>query len=387
MHVGIDAVNISFGGGLHHLIRALDELCPEDSGIKAVTVITGHNTADYIPKKSWLKVCRVPLVCRYLVFRIIYQQLVLPVKIRGFHFDVLFSPGGVLPRCSSVPTVVMSQNMLPFESLESLSFGRWSLMRLKMHMLRMAQGRSFKDACGLIFLTSYAQNVINEALGEIHCQQALVPHGVENRFRQSPRRQRAFFEYTDENPFKVLYVSILMPYKHQIEVAQAIELLRRQGVPVEVVFVGASWGKYGTSFQRFIRELDPDGHYIKYQGHVPFEELHLHYQDSDVFLFASSCENLPNILIEAMASGLPIACSNRGPMPEVLGDAGIYFDPTSSPSIAESLLSLSEDPLLRGRLASAAWQMAQAYSWERCAYETFNFIADVARKYRERALV
>ena len=49
--------------------------------------------------------------------------------------------------------------------------------------------------------------------------------------------------------------------------------------------------------------------------------------DANLFVFASSCENMPNTLVEAMAIGLPIACSDRGPMPEVLRDGGVYFDP------------------------------------------------------------
>ena len=63
---------------------------------------------------------------------------------------------------------------------------------------------------------------------------------------------------------------------------------------------------------------------------IPYHELHSEYKDADLGVFASSCENLPIILIEKMASGLPIACSNKGPMPEVLGSAGVYFDPENS---------------------------------------------------------
>ena len=55
---------------------------------------------------------------------------------------------------------------------------------------------------------------------------------------------------------------------------------------------------------------------------------------SDLFIFASSCENLPITMLEAMASGIPICCSNRGPMPEVLGREGCYFDPEVPASIA-----------------------------------------------------
>ena len=81
----------------------------------------------------------------------------------------------------------------------------------------------------------------------------------------------------------------------------------------------------------------PSGEFIKDEGPVPFSKLHVHYNDHDIFVFPSSCENMPNILIEAMASGLPIVCSDRGPMPEVLGDGGSYFNPDSIDSIVNAL--------------------------------------------------
>ena len=83
--------------------------------------------------------------------------------------------------------------------------------------------------------------------------------------------------------------------------------------------------------------LDPDGDFITYKGTVPHEQLNAHYAAANLCVFASSCENMPNILLEGMASGLPIACSNRGPMSEILGDAGLYFDPEVVDSIAEAI--------------------------------------------------
>ena len=130
--------------------------------------------------------------------------------------------------------------------------------------------------------------------------------------------------------------------------------------------------------------LDPDGSFLHDLGHVDFDLLHELYQHVDVFVFASSCENLPNILIEAMAAGLPIACSERGPMPEVLGDAGVYFDPEEPVSIVSAIQKLGDDASLRALLAQRAWQRAQDYSWARCARETLNFVAFVTQEHQRK---
>lgn len=312
--------------------------------------------------------------------RIAGQQFQLPNEILHAGCDVLFAPGGTLPMNCPTPSITLSQNMLPFEPNEAARFGAWDPMRLKMQLLRYSQGRSFMRADGVIFLTQYAQKLIMTKLARRPQHIAIIPHGVEPRFFQAPRPQRSISECSAADPFRILYVSILMPYKHQREVASAAAMLRAGGLPIEVRFVGASWGRYGRQFGTLIDDLDPERKFLLWSGAEPFESVHGYYQNSDLFLFASSCENLPNILIEAMAAGLPIAAANRGPMPEVLGEAGVYFDPERPVAIAEALHRLVLDAPLRAKLAGLAHETAQGYSWNRCARDTFRFIAKVARE-------
>ena len=380
LHLAIDATNIRQGGGITHLSQLLQAGDPITAGIKRVTVWVNQSTAAVLPDRPWLVKKTFPWMDAKLPQRLIGQQLALPQAIKAESCNVLFSPGGTLPFWSFVPTVTLSQNMLPFEPSEAACFGRWSLMRLKMRLLRSSQGRSFMRADGLIFLTQYAQTAVTKALGGLSCPTALIPHGIEQRFMQPPRFQRPLADCSIQNPFRILYVSILMPYKHQIEVAHGASLLRAAGLPIEVRFIGAPWGDYGRQFRALLDSLDPGHAFLLWSGAEPFDTLHGFYQKADAFVFASSCENLPNILLEAMAAGLPIASSAYGPMPEILGDAGVYFDPLIPSSIADAVQRLALDHSLRSQLAQSAWLKAQAYSWERCARDTFAFIAQVARQ-------
>ena len=384
MHIGIDASNIRSGGGLTHLMNLLNEADPLAFGISLVTVWTNQKTAKLLPDRPWLIKTCPSWAEAGLIWRSIGQQLLLPRLVCQAGCDVLFSPGGTLPMRSAVPMVTMSQNMLPFEPDEAALFGAFSLMRLKMWLLRFSQRNSFKRASGIIFLSRYAQSAIGNAVKGLDCSIGLVPHGIEGRFFQEPREQISYERFSEANPFRALYVSVVMPYKHQLEVVDAVVTLRAKGIPVEMRFVGAACGDYGVEFQARLKKVDPEGLFLKWDGHVPFESLNTLYRDVDAFLFASSCENLPNILIEAMAEGLPIASSNRGPMPEVLKDAGVYFDPENSAQIAECILSLAKDEALREKLAKSAWREAQAYSWKLCAAQTFDFIARVVRAPRRK---
>lgn len=378
MHLAIDASNIRQGGGVTHLSQLLSAANPLDAGIRHVTVWACAATAAQLPDAPWLTKLSPAWTEADLLKRTLGQQFMLGREMARRGCDVLFSPGGTLPFHAEVPVVTMSQNMLPFEPEEAMRFGRWSWMRLKMWLLRQVQRRSFQKADGMIFLTQYARDGVSQWLGDATGLRALIPHGIEPRFAAHPKPQLAAQDYSLERPFTFLYVSILMPYKHQIEVAKAASALRQSGCPVRVRFVGTDWGRYGQQFRETLRQLDPQEEFLAWTGAVPFSSLHAEYQTADAFLFASSCENLPNILIEAMTAGLPIACSNRGPMPEVLGDAGVYFNPEEPDAIAGALRVLFEKTQLREQLAEIAKNKSQDYSWRLCARETFDFIADVA---------
>lgn len=380
MHLGIDASNLRLGGGVTHLSRLLQAGDPVSLGFEKVTIWACQSTITELPNRSWLEFRNSDWTEAGVVKRTICQQLKLPNELLASGCDVLFAPGGTLSRNRCMPAVTMSQNMLPFEAGEAARFGVISFMWLKMKLLRYFQGRSFITADGLIFLTRYAQQAVQVELRNLCRNNIVIPHGVEQRFFSAPRAQRLLKDCSIRSPFRFLYVSIVMPYKHQITVAQAIKLLRDRGLPVEIQFIGGAWGAYGNQFRRELDSLDPEHRFLHWLGAEPFDRLHDYYKSADAFVFASSCENLPNIMLEAMAAGLPIASSNRGPMSEILKDAGIYFDPESADSISETLHCLAIDADLRIKLATKAFRAAGRYSWDRCAHETFQFIANTAQR-------
>ena len=98
-----------------------------------------------------------------------------------------------------------------------------------------------------------------------------------------------------------------------------------------------------------------------------------------MFVFASSCENMPVTLLEAMAAGLPIACSDRGPMPEILGSVNPYFDPEKPETIADAIQRLIKDDSLRNQASITALEIACNFTWERCATATWKILARIAR--------
>jgi glycosyltransferase involved in cell wall biosynthesis len=374
MIVGVDGSNIRTGGGLTHLRHVLAAAEPGAHGIDRIVVWGGRSTLARLPERPWLERVHERLLDRSLPWRLLWQRFALP-RLVG-RCDVLFAPGGSAPH-AAVPVVTMSRNMLPFEPLELRRYGV-SPTALRLRLLRFGQGRTFRRADALIFLTRYARDAVLRAV-PTQARTAIIPHGVDDALRRKPEPPRALAECSAERPFRLLYVSIVDQYKHPWHVAQAVARLRADGLPVCARFVGPEYPAAGRRFRKTLDALDPERRFLQYEGPAAPEELPKIYASADAFVFASSCENMPNILLEAMASGLPIACAERGPMPEVLGDAGVYFDPERPEDIARSLRRLLEDPALRGRCAELAYSQAMAYTWRRCAAETLRFIAETPR--------
>ena len=383
MHIGIDASNIRRGGGITHLASLLSYAEPAREGFERMTLWGTDALLAKIPERPWLRRIAIQGPAAALAARALWQQCRLPGLLKHIGADVLFSPGGTLPLMAGIPTITMSQNLLPFDAAARALYAPFSGMRIKLALLRHAQSRSLAGADGVIFLSRYAQEFIQKTLGALPRRHVTVPHGIEERFRIAPRPALPPGAFGPARPFRLLYVSIVDVYKHQTEVAEAVALLRQRGISLTVDFVGPAYPPALASLNAACTHLDPEGKFLHYRGAAGFDELHMIYRDADAFVFASSCENLPNILIEAMAAGLPIASSNAGPMPEVLGDAGVYFDPRQPADIAQAISTLYKDQGLRDELAHSAWQRSAAYSWRACAEQTFAFIrhiADTSRK-------
>jgi glycosyltransferase involved in cell wall biosynthesis len=379
MRLGIDASNLRAGGGVTHLVEFLRVACPEKHGFQQIIVWGGGATLARIADRPWLKKTQEPLLEQPLPFRLYWQRFQLDRLARLAGCDVLFVPGGSYGG-GFRPFVTMSRNMLPFEWGEARRYGL-SWMFFKLLGLRWSQTRTFRQANGVIFLTEYARDAVIQVTKPLDGLTTVVPHGANSDFDCPPRIQHNLADYSTQKPIRVLYVSIVTVYKHQWHAAEAVARIREKGFPVQLDLIGSAYSPALKRLQQSINQLDPAGEFIHYRGPVPYSELPQEYKNSDIFVFASSCENLPNILLEAMKAGLPIVCSSKGPMPEVLREESLYFDPENPIEIASAIETLLEDTGLRQQKACGSYQRVQPFTWERCAEDTLDFIAQVVHQH------
>ena len=98
------------------------------------------------------------------------------------------------------------------------------------------------------------------------------------------------------------------------------------------------------------------------------------YHHAKAHIFASSCENCANIVLESLGSGRPLFLSNKPPMPELAGDSAVYFEPYKPDELADLLLRYLDDERWMGEMGEKAYERSFLYSWEVTANKTFQMI-------------
>ena len=373
-NLAIDASRNRSGGAKSHLIGLLGAARPEEHGIETIHVWSYRALLDALPDRPWLVRHNPPAVERGILSQLRWQRFDLAAEVAraGCGITLNCDAGTV---ATVRPAVTMSRDMLSYEPGEMERYP-WGKARLRLLLLKWLQNRSLTYGDGAIFLTRYAANIIQQSSGRVP-QMAIIPHGLSDRFRSVASPDR--WPTRGERPIRCLYVSNAALHKHQWHVVGAIRLLRDEGHDIELVLAGGG-GLGSARLEAELAASDPYRDFVQCLAFLPQEGLVDQLAQADLFLFASSCENMPNTLIEGMASGLPIASSDRGPMPEVLRDGGVYFDPERPETIAAAVRRLIEEPELRTKLAEKSRTYAAEFSWDRCAGETLEFMAT---RYRE----
>lgn len=369
--IGIDASRNRSGGAKAHLIGILSALGEAPTGIKEVHVWTYNELAIHLPKRYWLHIHTPEVLKKSLVSQILWQKYIFPKILKSRKIDVLLSTdAGTV--CQYTPNIVMSRDMLSFEKGEMERYF-FSKAWLRLLALKYIQVQSLKNATRAVFLTEYARNVITESTGKLN-NSSIIFHGVSDSFRSEPKK------IDMDSQIRFIYVSNADKYKHHCAVIEAFDRYSKEHSNTRLILVGAGFGSERDNVIGSIEKSRYAQDKIEITPFVSHDKVASFLKSNDVFIFASSCENMPNTLVEAMASGMPILCSDRGPMPEVLGDEGIYFDPENVDSIYSTMVSLFSNSSKALQVATASFERSKIFSWKRCADETFNLILEVGSK-------
>jgi glycosyltransferase involved in cell wall biosynthesis len=253
--------------------------------------------------------------------------------------------------------------------------------------LRITVKRTVQRAVKVITPSEFSRNAITKAYRLDESKVEVVPIAVSPAFR--PVSQDAAADYVESrfgisSPF-ILTVGDLQPRKNQIGLIRAYEslMLANPSLPHKLVIVGQK-----TWFSSHIVDAATNSKVadrIQFTDFVNDDELVQLYNACDLMVFPSFYEGFGLPILEAMACGRAVACSNTSAMPEVANAAAILFNPYSSEDIARAMHDVLVDAELRGRMERLGQQRASLFTWERTARRTLEIYYEIAGAARGEA--
>ena len=195
----------------------------------------------------------------------------------------------------------------------------------------------------------------------------VVPHGINTTIE---RLDMDLPYLSRSNKLRILYVSSFEPYKHHYKVLSELEKLCEAGYQIDVKFVGAiekdkirtlkSWRKYFNPNLKFCwtKEIGQEQLIAEF------------YKKVDIGIFASTCENLPNVLLEKMRLGLPLFFHNGRPSSDIVGYSEMSFDIYSPGSMSDCIFRCIKNPELLKRNIDRNYKTSLQYDWEITAKKT-----------------
>ncbi|MFA4971003.1 MAG: glycosyltransferase family 1 protein [bacterium] len=374
MRVVINALSARYGGGKTYLWNLLEHV--EERSDWQILVLA--EPALVLPEKKNIQRLPQHPETTNPFYRSVWERCHIPRLLNEQRADIYFCPGGVLnvKVPSACRSVVMFRNMLPFDRETRSRYG-FGYMKVRNLLLEGVLLNSMRNADLLICVSEYARGLIEKRLGDRKGAMVTISHGVADDFR-GPQVQQVVRPAWIPKEEYLLYVSFLELYKNQLEVIRGYSILRQiRRTSEKLVLVGHSETPYGRKVRREIRRrgLEKD---VLLMGTVAYEELPKLYQHAKINLFASSCENCPNIMLEAMASGRPLLASKLDTMREFGGDAAVYFNPHDPEDIAQRIASVIDDETLLRKLSEMVGQRAERYTWKSTAALTVSAISQLA---------
>jgi glycosyltransferase involved in cell wall biosynthesis len=316
-------------------------------------VFVNQESADWpLPDDARFRrvICPVRAVSRLARYR--YEQLRLPAQARAHGVQLLHSLGYVAPlrlRCPSVVTV---------HDVHHLAHGRlrqWPRRLLLGQIVR----RSVRRAAAVIADSRYSRDEVARAYG-LPASAIDVVWLAPNHGLSGAAPEDAAAGMPVEGPYVVAFGGIT-PNKNVARLLEAFALARhRHGVSQRLVVVGR--------LPASVRPERADG--VVATGYLDEAALARVLRQADALVFPSLYEGFGLPVLEAMAAGVPVICSNVTAMPEIAGDAAVYFDPRDVGAMASTIALVCRDDALRRDLAARGLVRAAAFSWERAARET-----------------
>lgn len=353
MRIGVNALYLipgGVGGTEIYLRNLLDAIAEIDASNEFVIFRNRETPSSLFPAAPNFQVVELPVRAAIRPWRILYEQTGLPIETRRRRLDVLFNPGFTAPLWGPPPSVTVFHDLQHKRHPEHF---RW----FDLPFWRLLLWASARRSRRLIAVSESTRDDLALYYGR---RADVIHHGVEREFFEIAKRRK---------PERfLLCVSTLHPHKN---IERLIAAFR---VPDMRLVIAGLRGFATARIEAAIRERRMEDR-VELAGWVPRRELYDLYQRAWAFVYPSTFEGFGMPVLEAMAAGLPVACSSIPPLREVAAGTALYFDPLDQEDIARAIAQLAAGA---PEGSQAARDRAAGFRWTRAARQTLDVLESAA---------
>jgi glycosyltransferase involved in cell wall biosynthesis len=377
LRIGVNALYLIPGGvgGTEIYLRNLLAALARIDRRNRYFVFTNRETgAGLCPRAGNFEAVPGAVRARIRPLRLLWEQLVLPAQASRLDLDVLFSPGFTSPllcRAAGVAVIHDLQHRKQPENFGFLErrawdFSVWGSVRRSRRIITVSES-SRRD-----IIEAYAVNPEH-----VH----VVRHGVEPDFFGLAGNERYGADLLRAAGVPecryLLAVSTVHPHKNWPRLLEAYAHLAREGRREHLVIAGLA-GKAWPEVKARVNDAELAGR-VHLLGWQPREVLLALFRFAQALVFPSTFEGFGMPVLEAMAAGIPVVCSDIPPLREIADGAAHFFEPSSSPALADALREMFADKALREQFIERGLERATQFTWTRTAEQTLGVLLEAAR--------
>ncbi len=366
LRIGVNALYLIPGGvgGTEIYLRSLLGALAGIDPVNRYFIFTNRETAlDLVPKGPNFQCVPQPIRAGLRPVRLLWEQTGLPLRAVGLHLDVMLNAGFTAPFFCPCPQVTVFHDL---QHKRHPEYFRW----FDLPFWRFFLYWSVKVSWLVLAISQATAADLRKYYALPESKIRVTPLAADaSLFALAQRRQPERF---------LLAVSTQHPHKNLDGLLRAFAIFRQRHPDFRLVVCGMP-GFYSGPLHE-LRESLGLRDAVEFPGWIPRKELRDFYARAWAFVYPSLFEGFGLPVVEALAAGVPAACSAIEPLAGIAADAALLFDPHDTVAMSDALERITEDTILRERLIAVGPQRAAQFSWKTTAEATLGALREAGRK-------